>query len=92
METFFEALGLISLILLAGVGLLAGYLAGRIAGRNMALYLAVGVIAAIATPFILAAVGISVLAVGGLLFLLVVGAVGALIVLALVRAIAQKGR
>ncbi|SFE23378.1 GlsB/YeaQ/YmgE family stress response membrane protein [Roseivivax sediminis] len=90
MEALLDAIGVVALVLLVLIGLAAGYLAGRIAGRNMPLYLAIGVIAAVATPFILAAVGIGVLAAGGLLLLMVVAAVGAIVVLAIVRALTGR--
>ncbi|SDY70739.1 GlsB/YeaQ/YmgE family stress response membrane protein [Citreimonas salinaria] len=87
MEALLDAIGAVALILLTAIGLGAGYLAGKIAGRNMALYMVVGVVAAVATPFLLAALGIGILAAGGLLLLALVSAVGALVVLALVRAL-----
>ena len=92
MEGFLDALGAVALIMLVLVGLAAGYIAGKVAGRNMALYLVVGVVAAIATPFILAALGIGVLAAGGILLLMVVAAVGAVVVLALVQALFGRKR
>ncbi len=87
MEGLLDTIGGVALVLLAIIGLAAGFIAGKIAGRHMALYLIVGVVAAIATPFVLAALGIGVLAAGGLLLLLVVAALGALVVLLLVRAL-----
>lgn len=90
MEAFLNAIGVVALALLVAVGLAAGYIAGRIAGRNMPLYLVVGVVSAVATPFVLAALGIGVLAAGGLLLLLAVAAVGAVVVLVLVRALAGR--
>ncbi|SLN34220.1 hypothetical protein ROJ8625_01596 [Roseivivax jejudonensis] len=91
MEGLLDAIGLLALLILIAIGLGAGYLAGRIAGRNMPLYIIVGVVAAVATPFLLAALGLGVLAAGGLLLLALVAAVGALIVLAIVRAILGRG-
>ncbi len=86
MEGFLDTIGVVVLVLLAGVGAAAGMLAGKVAGRNMALYVIVGIVAAIATPFMLAALGVGILAAGGVLLLLVVAAIGAVLVLALVRA------
>ncbi|MEI4263680.1 GlsB/YeaQ/YmgE family stress response membrane protein [Roseovarius sp. D0-M9] len=91
METLLDAIGAVSLILLILIGLGAGYLAGKIAGRHKPLYLVVGVVAAIATPFVLAALGIGVLAAGGLILLALVSAAGALVVLALVRVLLGRG-
>ncbi len=87
METFLDALGATALVLLIIVGALAGFIAGKIAGRRMALYVLVGIVAAVATPFVLAALGIGVLAAGGLLLILLAAAVGAAVVLAIVRAV-----
>lgn len=90
METLLDTIGALALIILVLIGLGAGYLAGKVAGRNMGLYIAVGVVAAVATPFLLAALGVGVLAAGGLLLLALVSAIGAAIVLAIVRAITRK--
>ncbi len=82
-----DTIGVLALVLLVVIGLLAGWIAGQVAGRNRALYLILGVVAAVATPFVLAALGLGVLAAGGILLILVVAAVGALVVLAIARAI-----
>ncbi len=90
MEGFIEALGWIGVVFLVLVGLVAGWLASVIAGgRNRGLYLAVGVLGALALPFLLAAVGVGLLAAGGLLAILAVAAVGAILVLAVVRMVAK---
>ncbi len=86
MEGLMDAIGAVALVYLVMIGLLAGFIAGKVAGQNMALYLIVGVMGAVAVPFILAALGIGVLAAGGLVLLLVVATVGAAVVLAIVRA------
>ncbi len=91
MEALLDAIGAVALILLILIGLGAGYLAGKIAGRNKSLYLVVGVVAAIATPFVLAALGIGALAAGGLILLALVSAMGALVVLALVQVLLGRG-
>ena len=87
MEGLFEGLGAAALIILAIVGLAVGWVAGAMTGRSKALYAAIGAVAAMATPFLLAALGVTALAAGGLLLILVVGAIGAAIVVALIRAI-----
>ncbi|MDW4498448.1 GlsB/YeaQ/YmgE family stress response membrane protein [Sulfitobacter sp. D35] len=87
MEGFLDALGATALILLVIVGAMSGYIASRIAGGRMPLYIAVGVVAAVATPFILAGLGLSVLAAGGLILLLVAATAGAIVVLLIVRAL-----
>jgi uncharacterized membrane protein YeaQ/YmgE (transglycosylase-associated protein family) len=87
MEGLLDALGTVALILLILVGLAAGWIAALVAGGNRALYMAVGVAAALATPFVLAALGLTALAAGGALVILAMGAVGAIVVLALVAAV-----
>ena len=91
MEAFLDALGAVALILLILVGLAAGAIAGFVAGRNKLLYLVLGVVGAIALPFILAALGITAIAAGGLIVILIVAAIGAALVLAIGRAIFGKG-
>lgn len=85
MEALFETLGIVALVLLVGIGLLAGWIAGMIAGRQMAMYLALGVVGAVAAPFLLAALGVGLLAAGGLLMVLAVAAVGAILLVAVVK-------
>ena len=87
MEGLFEGLGAAALIILAIVGLAVGWIAGMLTGRSKGLYAVIGAVAAMATPFLLAALGVTALAAGGLLLILVVGAVGAGIVVAIIRAI-----
>lgn len=87
MEAFLDTLGAVALIALVIVGLAVGAIAGFIAGRNRLLYLILGVVGAVALPFILAALGITVVAAGGLLVLLLVAAIGAVALLALGRAL-----
>lgn len=90
MEGFIEALGWIGLVFLVLVGLVAGWIASVVAGgRNRGLYLAVGVLGALALPFLLAAIGVGLVAAGGLLAILAVAAVGAVLVLAVVRMVAK---
>lgn len=87
MENLLDALGAISLAVLVIVGLLAGWIAGQLAGRNTLGYMLLGVVGAVALPFVLAALGLGIVAAGGLLVLLLVAAVGALILIALGRMI-----
>lgn len=88
MEGFLEAIGWAGLTILVLIGLVSGWLASTVAGgRNRARYLVIGVLAALATPFVLAAVGLGVLAAGGLLAILAAGVFGAVVVLILVRVI-----
>ncbi|SDY45429.1 hypothetical protein SAMN05444004_101480 [Jannaschia faecimaris] len=90
MESFLEGLGTIAFILLALIGLAVGALAGAISGRGKGLYAVIGAVAAVATPFLLAALGVTVLAAGGVLLVLVVGAAGAAIALAIVGVVSGR--
>ncbi|NDV01818.1 GlsB/YeaQ/YmgE family stress response membrane protein [Pseudoroseicyclus tamaricis] len=87
MEDLIQGIGIFMLIVLALIGLVAGWIAGMVAGRDKGLYMIVGVVAALATPFILAALGVTALAAGGVLLVLIVGVIGAVIVLAIVQAL-----
>ena len=87
MEQVLEALGTVALVILVVIGALAGLIAGRIAGRRTLLYVIVGIVTAVAAPFVLAALGLGVLAAGGVVVILLVSAVAAIVVLALVRAL-----
>lgn len=89
MEGFLDALGATALVLLVIVGALSGVIAGKIAGRRMPLYIAVGIVAAVATPFVLAALGVGALAAGGLVVLCLASLLGAAVVLAIVRALVR---
>lgn len=92
MEGFLDALGTISLTVLVLIGLVAGWIAGLLAGRNRLAYMVLGVVGGVALPFVLAAIGISVLALGGLVLLFIVAAVGALVLIAVGRAIFGEKR
>lgn len=85
MEGFLDALGVVTLVVLVAVGLLAGWIAGKVAGRRKPLYLALGVVGALALPILLAALGVGVLAAGGLLLMVAAAVVGALILLVVAR-------
>lgn len=87
MEGFLDALGMVTLLLLVAVGAASGLIAGRMAGRRTAAYVALGIVGAVATPFVLAALGLGILAAGGILLLLVVAFAGAVILLAVGRAL-----
>ncbi len=92
MGEFFAGLGIAALVILALVGLAIGWLAGALLGRSKPAYAVIGAVAAVATPFLLAALGVTALAAGGVLLVLVVGAVGAAVVVALVRAVSGRDR
>jgi uncharacterized membrane protein YeaQ/YmgE (transglycosylase-associated protein family) len=90
MEEFFQGVGITALILLALVGAGLGAAAAKLLRRPVVLYVVVGALAAMATPFVLAALGVTVLAAGGILLVLIVGAVGAAVAVALVRALTGR--
>lgn len=81
MEGFLNALGIVTLLLIAVIGLIAGWIAGAVAGRNRALYMALGLVGALAAPFVLAALGIGALAAAGVVAILAVALAGAVLVL-----------
>jgi uncharacterized membrane protein YeaQ/YmgE (transglycosylase-associated protein family) len=85
MEAVLEALGIAVLVLLVGIGLLAGWIAGAVAGRQRAMYLVLGVLAAVAVPLVLMALGVGLLAAGGVLAVLAVSAIGAILLLVIVK-------
>ncbi|SFO90408.1 GlsB/YeaQ/YmgE family stress response membrane protein [Tranquillimonas alkanivorans] len=87
MEGFLDALGTVALILLVLVGLLAGWIASVIAGGHRVRYMALGVAGAVVLPFLLAALGLGILAAGGLLAILAVALIGAVIVLVVAKAV-----
>lgn len=88
MEGFFEAIGWVAAVFLVLVGLLAGWLASVVSGgRHRGRYMAIGVVGALLAPAVLAAVGVGVLAAGGLVAILVAAAIGAVLVLVIAKAI-----
>ena len=90
MEAFFEGLGIAALIVLALVGLGIGGVIGLLTKRNVVAYALIGAVAALATPFLLAALGVTVLAAGGVLLVALVGAVGAAVIVGIVRAVSGR--
>ena len=87
MEAFVEAVGWTVFILLVLVGLVAGIIAGWVAGRDKVMYMILGVIGAVALPIVLVGLGVGLLAAGGILAVLFFALVGAVILLALGRAV-----
>lgn len=87
MEGFLDALGTVVLIGLVLIGLAAGWIASMLAGGHTARYLALGVAGALALPFVLALLGLGVLAAGGALAILLAALIGAVIVLLVARAL-----
>ena len=85
METFMQALGVGALVLLAIIGLVVGMIAGALLGRRKLVYGLAGAVGAVALPFVLVALGVTALAGASLVLLLVVGVIGAVILMLLVR-------
>ncbi len=85
MEEVLQAIGAIGLAILVIVGLLAGWIASVVAGGRRGAYMAIGVVAAVATPFLLVAIGVGVLAAYGLAAILFAALVGAVVVLVIAK-------
>lgn len=83
MEAVLQTIGITLLVILALAGGVAGLLAGAISGRNKGLYIVLGIVGAVAMPFVLAALGVTALAAGGVVVILIAGAVGAALLLML---------
>lgn len=90
MEEFFQALGVIGLIILLVIGGLAGMIASAVeGGRNKARNIAIGVVGALLLPFLVALVAAGALATGGLLLILFLALIGAVAVLLIARLISR---
>jgi uncharacterized membrane protein YeaQ/YmgE (transglycosylase-associated protein family) len=86
MDGLLEVLGVIGLVLLVVIGLLAGLIASVVSGgRNKGRYMVTGVLAALAAPFLLALIGLGVIAAYGIAAILVAAVIGAVVVLLVVR-------
>ncbi|WP_308916180.1 GlsB/YeaQ/YmgE family stress response membrane protein [Jannaschia sp. LMIT008] len=90
MEGVLGGIGITALVILAVIGFAVGAALGMLLRRGVLLYGIIGAVAAMAAPFVLALLGVTVLAAGGVVLLLVVGAVAAAAVVALVRAVSGK--
>jgi len=93
---FLQALGIGGTALLVLLGLIAGWIAALLAGgkrwlRTLPRHLAIGVAASLATPTLLAAIGVRPLAAGGLLAIVLTSAWGAAVALLLARILSDKG-
>ena len=84
MEALLDVIGALALILLILIGAAAGFVASLVTGGRSLVYVLIGIAGAVAAPFVLVAVGVTALAAGGVILILLVGAVGAAAVLALV--------
>ncbi|MFC3614638.1 GlsB/YeaQ/YmgE family stress response membrane protein [Lutimaribacter marinistellae] len=87
MEAFFDVVGVLALIIMALVGAGVGWIVGKTSRGSTGLYMLIGVLAAVSAPFLLAALGLSVVAAGGVILLVIMSGVVALIILGIARAI-----
>jgi uncharacterized membrane protein YeaQ/YmgE (transglycosylase-associated protein family) len=87
MEAFLDALGTVTLVLLVVIGLLSGFIAGTLTGRHRLLYMILGLAGALLLPFVLAALGLGILAAYGAVAILIASLVGAVIVVLVARAL-----
>lgn len=86
MEEFMQGVGVVGLVVLAVVGLAAGWIASQVSGgRHRGRYMLIGLVSAIAAPLLLVALGVTVLAASGLVAMVVAALIGAVIVLFLAR-------
>lgn len=91
MEAFFQALGVIGLIVLLATGVLAGVIATRIqGGRHLGRNVVIGVLGALLLPVLVALLAAGVLAAGGLLLILLLAALGAVVVLLVAQIIGRR--
>jgi uncharacterized membrane protein YeaQ/YmgE (transglycosylase-associated protein family) len=87
---FFQALGVIGLIILLVIGVGAGLIASKIeGGRNTGRNIAIGVVGALLLPFLVALLAAGAVAAGGLLLILFLALLGAAAVLLIARLIAR---
>jgi len=87
MEGFLDALGTVTLVLLVLIGVISGWVAGLVAGRNRVLYMVLGIVGALLLPFLLALLGLGILAAYGVVAILIASLIGAVIVLLVARAL-----
>ncbi|MDG4647987.1 GlsB/YeaQ/YmgE family stress response membrane protein [Roseibacterium sp. SDUM158017] len=92
MEAFFDVVGAAALIFLILIGAVAGYIASRVTLGPTALYVSVGIVAAVAAPFVLAALGLTALAAGGLILILALGTAFSIVVLAIVAGLRRDAK
>ncbi|MEI4471558.1 GlsB/YeaQ/YmgE family stress response membrane protein [Frigidibacter sp. MR17.24] len=78
-----QAFGVTALVLLAVVGLLAGWFAGLVTGRNRVKFMVLGVIGALVAPVVLALAGVTAVAAAGVVALVLAALVGAAVLLGL---------
>ena len=90
MEAFLDGIGIAALVVLALVGALIGFGIAKAVGRRGLLGAALGAVAGMATPFVLAALGVTILVGAGLALVALVGAVGAAVIVGIVLALVRR--
>ena len=91
METFLEVVGWGAVIILALIGLVAGWIAAVVTGGSAPKYIVAGIIGAVALPFVLALLGVTAVVGAGLLAILAIGVIGAVLLVALIKAVTGRG-
>jgi len=77
MEEFFQGVGIFIFVVMALIGLAAGWIAATITGGGKGRYMLLGLIGAVTLPVLLAVLGVGVLAAGGVLAVLFAALIGA---------------
>ena len=90
MEEALNGLGVATLVVLALAGGVIGFALARVLRRPGVVGALVGAVAGVATPFVLALLGVTVLAAGGLLLVALVGAIGAALIAGLVLMLLRR--
>ena len=85
-----QVIGWSAIVLLAVVGLVAGLIAAVITGGSKAKYILVGIVGAVALPFVLALLGVTAAIGAGLLAILAIGVIGAVLLVLLIKALTGK--
>lgn len=81
MEELLQGFGIFIFVVLAIIGLVAGWLAGLVAGKHKGKFALLGLVGAVLAPFVLALLDLGALAAGGLVAIIVVGLIGAALLL-----------
>ena len=81
MEELLQGVGIFVFVVLAIIGLVAGWLAGLVAGKHKGRFAILGLVGAVLAPFVLALLGLGALAAGGIAAVIIVGLVGAALLL-----------
>lgn len=89
MEEFFQALGVVGLLMLLVAGALAGWLASTLQGGRRGRNIGIGILGALLLPLLVTVLFAGALAAGGLLLILFLALIGAAAVLLIGRLVSQ---